>query len=293
MAYSRYRKRRGARRYGRAKRRTGRSKRSRVVGRKRLRRQIINTASKKYRDTLISSTEGTLPANSIAPLYSGLNVFAFCPTFRDRAALDEQQEIARHSANVFYKGYKELLSLRTSQPIVWRRIVFWTYDTWFSLVPWRLDRSNTGDPPETYYARRIDHKAFFGSDSGLRNMMFRGSLGIDYTSEGVVHTPVDRKRNRVVYDKSFNITPNYDASTDEFGKMIQKKLWHPANRTIWYDDVEQGSSVTSQSGWSSPSPLSAGNMFVVDLISNGEQQLDPSTQLGTFTASGVEYWHES
>lgn len=245
---------------------------------------------------MISRVSSDLSANSLAPIYEGPNVFGFCPTFRDRSYLDTNVEISRHSANVFYKGFKELVSIRVTQPVTWRRVVFWTYDTWGSMVPWRIAQSTQPDPDvnETFYSRRVDHKDFFGVDTGLREMMFRGSLGIDYGAGTVQFTPMDRKRNKVVYDKAVNINPNYDAPTDEMGKIVQRKLWHAANRTIWYDDIEMGSSVTSQSGWSSPSPLSAGNMFVVDIISNGDPQPgDTATQIGSFSTQSVAYWHES
>lgn len=285
------------RRYPPRRKRYGRrSYRRRYAGRKRLRRQMVNTASKKYRDTLVSRVSSDGSANSLAPIYTGLNVFGFCPTFRDRSYLTTNVEISRHSANVFYKGYKEIVSIRVTQPVTWRRIVFWTYDTWYSLVPYRIAQATQPDPDvtETYYARRADHKDFYGSDSGLREMMFRGSLGQDYNAATIQFTPMDRKRNKVVYDKSININPNYDAPTDEMGRIVQRKLWHAANRTIWYDDVEQGSSVTSQSGWSSPSPISAGNMMVVDIITNGDPvPADTTTQIGSFGTQGVEYWHES
>lgn len=178
--------------------------------------------------------------------------------------------------------------MRTSQPMLWRRIVLWTYDQWYSAVPYRVAEPN--DPNEEYYLRRLDKKELFGAQTQVRQQLFRGTSGIDYTNSALHNARVDRIKNRVVYDKTINVTPNYDASTDEFGKIIERTQWHPCNKTIIYEDQEEGSSKIG-SGWSSIVRKSAGNMMIVDIMTTGDGGTG-TDQCGTVGMHGTYYWHE-
>lgn len=291
MAY-RMRYARNRRRFVRSQRRrgvrTGKFPRRyrRTANKRRSYRRLMNVTSRKYRDTYygVPSTDNT--SQTQAPLNLGTNVFAFCPTYRD---LNPALQNTRETAFTFAKGYRERITIRVSQPVLWRRIVFWSYDRFFSTYPFQV--SEPTDTDQDYYLRRLDHKNLYGAQSQLRQGLFRGTSGIDYTNSSLHNAVIDRQKNRVKYDRTINVTPNYDASTDEFGKIMERTQWHPCNAKIMYDDIEEGSSVI-RNGWSSVARRSAGNMYIVDIISTGDSGLDTSTQVGTVAMHGTYYWHE-
>lgn len=291
MAYS-LRYGRNRRRFVRYNRRRGvpvrkfsRGRRRRAPNKRRSYRRLMNVTARKFRDTYYGTPNTDNPSQTQASLNVGTNVFAFCPTYRD---LNLSLQNSRESAFAFAKGYRERITIRVSQPVLWRRIVFWSYDQFFSTYPFQVTDSNTGND---YYLRRLDHKSLYGAQSQLRQGLFRGTSGIDYTNSSLHNAVIDRQKNRVKYDRTINVTPNYDASTDEFGKIMERTHWHPCNSKIMYDDIEDGSSVI-RSGWSSVARRSAGNMYIVDIISTGDSGMDASTQVGTVAMHGTYYWHE-
>ena len=266
------------------KRKTSRKKRK--FGRKRSVRRIMEITANKYRDTYFGSATDEALGTCDVPIQAGFNCFAFSPTFRE---LDYNMRATRHNSLTFGKGYRERVLIRVSQPVLWRRIVFWTYERPFGAIPWRV--AEPIDTDQEYYTRRLDRKNLFGSDVQLRDIMFRGTLGIDYRQETIHNARVDKEKNRVVFDKTLNVTPNYDASTDEFGKIMEVSMWHAINKNIRYDDIEEGSSKISN-GWSAMTQRSPGNMIVVDIFTNGDKGIDLTTQIGTVQMNGTYYWHE-
>jgi hypothetical protein len=278
----RNRRKRAPRRYPNKRR----SRKPRYAAKKRSYRRLMNATSRKYRDTYYGVPSSDDTSSTQAPLYTGTNVFAFCPTFRE---LDASLQNTRETKFVFAKGYRERITIRVSEPVLWRRIVLWTYEPFFGSVPFRV--AEPVDTNQDYYLRRLDHKVLYGAQTQMRQQLFRGTSGVDYTNSSIHNAVIDRQKNRVVYDKTINVTPNYDASTDGFGKIMERTQWHPCNAKIMYDDIEEGSSVI-RSGWSAVARRSAGNMYVIDIISTGDAGLDAATQVGTVAMHGTYYWHE-
>lgn len=283
---------RNRRRFVRAQRRRGvpvrkfKGRRRRAPNKRRSYRRLMNITARKFRDTYYGVPSTDNISQTQAPLYHGTNVFAFCPTYRD---LDSSLQNSRESAFCFAKGYRERITMRVSQPMLWRRIVFWSYDQFFSAFPFQV--TEPVDTGQDYYLRRLDHKNLYGAQTQLRQGLFRGTSGVDYTNSSIHNAVIDRQKNRIKYDRTINVTPNYDAATDEFGKIMERTHWHPCNAKIMYDDIEEGSSVV-RSGWSSVARRSAGNMYIVDIISSGDSGLDNTTQVGTVAMHGTYYWHE-
>src|SRR5699024_3727671 len=53
--------------------------------------------------------------------------FVFSPTMRPRDYQNEQGTHNRHSRRVEYTGYRERVMVTAQRPVMWRRIVVWSY----------------------------------------------------------------------------------------------------------------------------------------------------------------------
>ena len=79
--------------------------------------------------------------------------------------------------------------------------------------------------------------------------------GVDYTEATRWKTPLNSDNLTVVHDKTATINPN-SPRPDEFasyGKNMQRKMWHPVNRSLEYGDKESGQDVLP-SPWVSDKP---------------------------------------
>jgi hypothetical protein len=73
---------------------------------------------------------------------------------------------------------------------------------------------------------------------------------------------------------------------------MTRKMWHPVNKTIMYSDKENGSTPQT-TGWSSMSPNSPGNFYILDIFSTGQDLPGDTTGVGEFGSEATVYWHEN
>ena len=80
------------------------------------------------------------------------------------------------------------------------------------------------------------------ADEQLGRQLWAGVPGVDYTEATRWKTPLNSDNLTVVHDKTATINPN-SPRPDEFasyGKNMQRKMWHPVNRSLEYGDKERG-----------------------------------------------------
>jgi hypothetical protein len=118
-------------------------------------------------------------------------------------------------------------------------------------------------------------------------------VGVDFSENTRWNAPLDDKLLTIVYDRSCTINPNYAAPQGAtFGKSMTRKMWHPVNKTIMYTDKENGSTPQT-TGWSSMSPNSPGNFYILDIFSTGQDLPGDTTGVGEFGSEATVYWHEN
>lgn len=299
MAFRRsnFRRRSGSR-FGRGRRRgTGfrrsyRSKRGvnfRRYSRRRVTpRKVRNIASKKKQDTLLGSTS-TDPNDysNVIALTAGNNYFIYSPTYRGRD--DNVNNHTRGAASCYYRGVRDRVMVASSFQLVHRRVCFWSHDQISAASP--IDVS--GDGINIDYTRRNMNQITPTTDTALFRQLFKGTVGIDFTEDSRWDSPIANNRVKVVFDRQYSVNPNYNvAEGNAFGKITTKKLWHPMNRTVMYDDWEHGREI-DEASWGNAHPDSMGNFYILDMFSTGQDTPDDNTQVGSWSTETTVYWHET
>jgi len=118
--------------------------------------------------------------------------------------------------------------------------------------------------------------------SAQQEILFKGRANVDWND--TILAPVDTTRVSVMYDKTFTLK-----SGNAYGALLERKLWHPMNKNIVYDDDENGSTEAS-SYYSTASKAGMGDVFVIDQFYPGAGA--SSTDLLQFSTNSTLYWHE-
>jgi hypothetical protein len=291
--YAPYRKRvtrsvRPSRSYGRTRRYT----RKRPMSR----RSILNTTSKKKRDTMLPWTNITPSSQTGSTVYlTGAAVFTggsasapmtiWCATARDITPSSGPAAPAysplRTATSCFMKGLSENIEIQISDglPWQWRRIVFTSKS---------LGTDLASTPSFSIYNEtslgmvRTLNIPTGGNRILLETLLFKGQVNQDWNDQLIA--PVDRSRVTVMYDKTVTI-----AAGNESGSIRKFRRYHAINKTLVYDDDENGDtevgnflSVSSKAGM--------GDMFVVDIF-RPRVGSTSSNQL-LFQPNSTLYWHE-
>lgn len=279
------------------------SRRPRFSGRKR----ILNVTSRKKRDhmlqilkpSLLSPVTGSPGAIDFSPSANGgstVTAYGWVATARDQTYQPPGDvgsiidDATRTATKCYIKGISERMEFTTSGPTPFqhRRIVF-------TFVGQELVRDNgsaavgsmwaEANPPGYFRAttRLLPHDApnAFGWDQ-LTAVLFKGVRDADWVN--VMIAPVDNSRVRLLSDriKTYNI-PN------ESGVIKEEKYWHPVNKTLIYNDDEDGGG-TLRTQLSANNRQSVGDVYIIDLFS-------VSPAVGTedhflFDIQSTLYWHE-
>lgn len=298
-------RRRSFRRTGRSYRRRGnaRTSRGRTSGRggynrrrytrrrpKMTSRRVRDIASRKKYDTIFGATENDVQATGQANIFAGTNYFMWCPTWRQRRTASTDEHV-RANQEVFMRGIKDRIMVSATFSLIHRRVCFWSHRRIDDARPFVFDNPDVIDAPS--YQRRNLVALYPNLDEEIFEYLFKGTVGFDYSENSRWDTPLDNKRVKVVYDKQYTITPNYAAPDGaQFGKTLTRKLWHPINRKVLYDDDEEGADVNG-SGWSAQTPESLGNYYVLDIFSTGQYIEGSTDQVGTYMPESTTYWHEA
>jgi hypothetical protein len=292
MAYSRYGRRRSYRR--RPARTLRRSQHKRTVRRRRFvrrprrrmtSRRVRNIASRKKHDTQLgASSSGANPIQ----LHAGNNYFLWSPSYLEQQ--DESYDYVRNAQSVFFRGVQDRVFLSAAFAFTWRRVCFFSYEQLVAGIPFFVDPSNEEDP---HIVRRPLREINPKNASDFFAYAWKGTVGVDFSENTRWNAPLDDKLLTIVYDRSCTINPNYAAPQGAtFGKSMTRKMWHPVNKTIMYTDKENGSTPQT-TGWSSMSPNSPGNFYILDIFSTGQDLPGDTTGVGEFGSEATVYWHET
>lgn len=298
-------RRRSFRRTGRSYRRRGNARtsrgrtsgrggynRRRYTGRRRkmTSRRVRDIASRKKYDTIFGATINDVQSTGQANIFAGTNYFMWCPTWRQRRTASTDEHV-RANQEVFMRGIKDRIMVSATFSLIHRRVCFWSHRRIDDARPFVFDNPDVIDAPS--YQRRNLVALYPNLDEEIFEYLFKGTVGFDYSENSRWDTPLDNKRVKVVYDKQYTITPNYAAPDGaQFGKTLTRKLWHPINRKVLYDDDEEGADVNG-SGWSAQTPESLGNYYVLDIFSTGQYIEGSNDQVGTYMPESTTYWHEA
>lgn len=302
MAYSKRRINAAAKYTKKAKRSYKRAKTSRRRSaprrRKSFRRAVLDVSTRKKQDTmigfsgLIKNNPVYQPGYTVVPSTNGGEAYIWVATARDNTAnsaagQSNVNDIATRSAtSIYLRGLKERIELKTldSNPWRWRRIVFFIKDQslllnngtrlepyletneGFARLMGRI--SNTGDNETDLYQVR------------LNQAVFKGSQNIDW--DNIMLAKTDPEKIMVRSDRMMTIKSGNDA-----GVFRSMNKWYGVNKTLIYNDEEQGGSLGS-SFYSVDTSKSVGDMYVMDLF---EPLVTDSDPLRLWTQSTL-YWHE-
>lgn len=276
-----------------------RYRRSQPRLKRRTRKAVLNTTSTKKMDSMVTaSADGQNVPTFNAESYSlaaptfftqnavpfAPNVFLWQPTARILENGGAEATNQRTSREPYYRGLRECVTVRTNSSIEWqwRRIVFTMKgDTLYS----NATPLSSQLPRHARLFRNLSRESGTGNASyplyqSILNLIFRGIVSVDYSSLFTAKT--DQSRVTIMYDKTMNVR-----SGNANGRIITKKFWHPINKTLVYDDQENGNSFTTTAN-SVVGKQGMGDMYVLDLIrGNGG-----ATDIWAMQSDATLYWHE-
>lgn len=239
-------------------------------------RDTIRPSHAKNDKTVTTITAGGGNPNSL---------ILYCPTARSRVKWDfpgyPKLAHARAQDKVYFTGYKERIDVQAQTFFIWRRIVFWTYNQIDAAIgPTKGGGGNNNFGHLTRQMTPIQNTRV------LRNLVFQGEDGIDFTAQTLHLAPLNHSRIDVQMDKSWNMNP---IGANAY-KMQSRKHFFRGGK-IEYSDSEVGGAVFS-SPWSSPCRKSKGNMYILDIFSDGGFH-DSNQEVGKIQCEGKVYWSES
>lgn len=314
MAYSRAKSwsLRGSSRYGKKKRG---GVRRRSYGKKRTyrkyrapsKRKMIDMMSVKKKDTMMSQAAvginpnpnstvvsgGLLITDTTTSTYhAGIHMTLQIPSYRFLVANNSAFKSFRTSTRPFIKGLFEQYQIAAADASVWehRRIVWSSKDVYSATVAANIGAMSAQGDAVSYRVFRDMSGVTSGNYTDLQtrlyDVVFQGIDSVDWRTPFLAK--VDRSRVNLLSDTKYQISTNNAVPRTKY-----KKFWTPINRTIQYDDEENGLNV-------SPSPISVssksgmGNIFVLDLFQCVNK--DPATTAGNavlqVSSSQTLYWHE-
>lgn len=295
MAYRRFRARRSRvirrRKFAPVRRRFRRRFRRPTTSR----RRIKQVASRKKFDTQVGATNSGDPVVSNLTLQNTNTYVLSCPTFLPVITnkVVNNTRYRRNQQETFFRGVKERIYLNSSASLTWRRVCFYSYERLNSAQPIPGTNPNTGD---TYLRRNLIP---FDPRTTSGELLWQGTVGIDFSEDNRVFARLDAQRVRVVYDKTvrLNTQKPRTSDTDTLGRSGFFKRWHGVNKNYRYDQDEEGANrdtLNTESGWCTTSPASPGNFYVLDMFTHGGGQNDsPTVNIGDVSMESTVYWHES
>lgn len=214
-----------------------------------------------------------------------------------------QDQSARTSSRVFYRGLRESVNVNIADgsPWEWRRIVIagkglGAYLTqlviglntapmyYFESIPQQGKATHGYGRVVTDFASNANSSSEVIASS-LISRLFRGVNDIDWCDVMIAKT--DKARNTVLYDRLRSIT-----SGNDHGVNRRYKHWIPMNKTAVYDEDEVGSKITN-SPWTTVADYNQlGDVFVLDFIRPQCVGTTVTPSVMQWTPQATLYWHE-
>lgn len=231
---------------------------------------------------------GTTYGIGAATLTGGTSAYEFLyiPTARDMfipggtVIGPTAMNALRTASTCFIRGISEKIHIQssTSQPWVWRRIVF-TYKG-----PIITLNAPTGAQPYVELAPQGMTRAVtnWNQSSQTRDFLFRGKQGQDWTD--IFMAPIDTSNFTPLYDKTMTITSGNDSG---FNKVYSR--WHPINKNLHYNDDEDGTGEDTSKASTAGKP-GCGDVYIYDILR--AEAAATTSDLLLFEPNAVLYWHE-
>jgi hypothetical protein len=255
-------------------------------------RRVRNIAARKKSDTIFGASAAVETAPGYASLAPGNNYFFHNATFRVQN--DPDNDHTRNSSEPFMVGVKDRVNISSTFPFTHRRVCFWSHEQFPVGQPFRFNSDLEGEPQ---YQRRNLTRYTPSANAELFEYLFKGTLGVDYSEDTRPITPLDPRRLRIVYDKTYNVNPmigTSDTSASFGGRITTRRFWHPMRQKVFYDEDEDGAAISPTTpGYVSRSPNCPGNFYILDIFSTGQDIEDPSGTVGNFKPETTTYWHET
>nr|QTE03668.1 MAG: capsid protein [Gemycircularvirus] len=275
------------------------------------RRGMINTLSKKKRDTSMSAaaSDETNPgpeapftglnvrvsaATGTNTLLPGVHSFLYVPTERFLAPNNAYYVAQRTASNPFYKGISETYTFLPNDSSVWwhRRIVFATKRRYEQEIE---QLANGGYfAPGTSSTQNTRRKlrdmsmsdgldGFEAIQANLIADVFRGVFNVDWFDS--MRAALDKTRITVLSDRLTTIKSQNDSPAPRIVKH-----YTPINKTVVYADEESGQTM-QPSQFSVESKTGLGNIYILDLV-ECPVPTDTTTTTVSFGSTQTVYWHE-
>lgn len=239
--------------------------------------------------TNVSSTNpagGTTFATASATLTGGNPyVFLWVPTARDLSNSTGGANILindseRTASSCYMRGLKERIRITTTDgmPWIWRRVCFTYRGNTISSLASSTNPTFAETAPGGF--RRLITN--WSGINPLQELMFKGRFNTDWVDP--LTAPLDNTRIKVMYDKTINI-----AAGNEEGCVRVFNRWHAMNKTLLYDDEENGDGKLG-SFYSVNNRQGMGDYYVVDFIYS-RLGATTSSQMA-FSPEATLYWHE-
>jgi len=262
-------------------------------------RAILNTSSVKKRNGMLTWTNTTttgaqqLPALGVAYVAGNTTGrFLWQATAMDLNDLNgnpnlKVNQAQRTSTTCYMKGLSEHIRVQTSSGVPWfhRRICF----TYRGLSPFRGSVAGEASPvaieTSNGWQRLFNNIGVDSSPQTIaarEEVLFRGQIQRDWNDPIVA--PTDPTRVDVKFDKTWTLK-----SGNASGTVYERKLYHPMNKNLVYDDDELGNSELTAT-FSVSSKQGMGDYYVYDILSPGLGAT--ATDLAAIYSNSTLYWHE-
>lgn len=272
---------------------------------------MINMLSKKKRDTMLSSApsgvnpppggiaSGTSiiisPVTGTSNLFeTGVHSFLFCPSQKTLTPSNATYTAQRTNTYCYYKGFAETFTFLPNDNSVWwhRRIVFSSRRR-YAEENQITSGSNVLAPAASAggVSRRkyLDMSESTGTD-GFADIqalivadVFRGTLDVDFVDP--LRAKLDKSQITVHSDRLVTLK-----STNDVPNPRVVKHYTPINKTVVYDDTEQGVSI-QPSQYSVMGKSGIGNLYILDFFECPVPN-DTTTTTLNLSSQMTAYWHE-
>lgn len=262
-------------------------------------KRILDLTSRKKRDTMLSwsntTSAGAQQSPSVGPAYVNAStggLFLWVASARDLTTGTAQStvtlESARTATTCYMRGLSENVRIQTSSGLPWfhRRICF----TSKGPSPFLQTFGDTGASQQILETTSGMTRLWFNNSinntpnyvNQVYSIIFKGAQGVDWAD--AITAPVDTRRISVKFNQTWTMQ-----SGNTNGIVRERKLWHPMNSNLVYDDDESGTSETT-SYYSTESKAGMGDYYVIDIIQPGVG--GSTSDLLMLNSTSSLYWHE-